>query len=192
MGILIVHPNVTLSWPANSLSWTSAHASMLADSQRPSTNSIKDAPLHLDMIDAVKDLERSVIQSDCHTEAKLKMECPICWDSLLLTLDSVWVDYQTKVKQEPSIVLSQFTIPFQLKRCGFWCPFWQTPRCLMQQTCQPCICHVTHARSACCTVNQWVMVATCQQPMLGFRPQWWFRWTPMFSKKSSATSTDRS
>ena len=92
---------------------------MLADSQRPSTNSIKDAPLHLDMIDAVKDLERSVIQSDCHTEAKLKMECPICWDSLLLTLDSVWVDYQTKVKQEPSIVLRQFTIPFQLKRCGF-------------------------------------------------------------------------
>jgi hypothetical protein len=58
-----------------------------------------DAPLHFDMIDAAKDLVRWVKQADCNTEPKLKKGCPTRWDGLLLTLDSIWVDYQTKVEQ---------------------------------------------------------------------------------------------
>ena len=59
----------------------------------------QDAPLHFDMIDAAKDLVRWVKQADCNTEPKLKKGCPTRWDGLLLTLDSIWVDYQTKVEQ---------------------------------------------------------------------------------------------
>ncbi|KAI2498758.1 hypothetical protein MHU86_15714 [Fragilaria crotonensis] len=58
-----------------------------------------DAPLHFDMIDAAKDLVRWVKQADCNTEPKLKKGCPTRWDGLLLTLDSIWVDYQNKVEQ---------------------------------------------------------------------------------------------
>ena len=58
-----------------------------------------EAPLHFDMIDAAKDLVRWVKQADCNTEPKLKKGYPTHWDGLLLTLESIWVDYQNKVEQ---------------------------------------------------------------------------------------------
>lgn len=60
---------------------------------------LDQAPLHFEMIDAGKDLVRWVKQADCNTEPKLKKGCPTRWDNILLTLESIWVDYDKKCKQ---------------------------------------------------------------------------------------------
>ena len=97
-------------------------------------------PSHFDMIDAAKD----------NTEPKLKKGCPTRWDGLLLTLDSVWVDYQNKMEQlggrmssaKHRIEAVHYTILEELHR-----------RYLRQRTHQQYICHVTHGRHTYCIVK---------------------------------------